>query len=346
MGRAQQLDATCLNWLIKKPGRTAIEKAGSAQEILAVVREESYDNLENQVLKDFLQRAARACGDYVRENSVFLDSARYKCVEQFSKALARYSKADYFAGVRSITQITKPNYVLQHDKHYSTIWKAYQELVRRQASLEHLFEWRFRAYRDLVRLLFCSAVWSLSTEVGKGSGSNNGEGLWIRRKPVAGSVFESNGWPNLVQFDYLNGCYITIIAPETLCRDRFMGTPIRRLIAAIGPDLAVIVSQPGIREFSLWVIWTSFGSLVEHPRESDSKGLEGAEDLLRKIAAEHPTIRGLHGILVTGTPLRHGHFVKDNAHFLRVSHDHNSWRKTEMPEMKKLFRKLIQKDQW
>lgn len=60
VGRVQQLDSACLEWFVRQPGRTAVEKAGVAQELLALVRTEDYDTLENRVFKDFL-RAGHRC---------------------------------------------------------------------------------------------------------------------------------------------------------------------------------------------------------------------------------------------------------------------------------------------
>lgn len=346
LGRAQQLDAACLSWLIKRPGRTAIEKAGSAQEILAVVREESFDTLENQVLKDFIQRASRACWDYLRENSAFGNSARYKCVKEFDRALSRYAQANVFTGVRSLSRITNPNYVLQHDEHYSTIWKSHQDLVRRQASIEHLFEWRFRAYRDLVRLLFCCTAWSLSAETERQTRSDSGQGLWIRQKPDAGSIFEANGWPTPLRCDRSDGFCLFIVAPEQLRRNSYMGVPIREVIASLGPDLAVIVTRPDTREFSLWVVWTSFGSRV--PPSCTPTGLTGerTSTLLRKIATKYSAIRGLHGILVTGTPRQSEPDAPEGVGLLSVSNDYLSWRQDELSRTEEMFRKLIQQDKW
>lgn len=338
LGRAQQLDAACLSWLIKRPGRTAIEKAGSAQEILAVVREESFDTLENRVLKDFLRRAARACGDYLRENSSFRTSARYKCVEHFGRALGRYAQADVFEGVQSVSRISSPNYVLQHDEHYSTVWRAYQDLVRRQATLEHLFEWRFRAYRDIARLLLCSAVWSLAKE-SDGNGAYTGQGLWIRQKPDAGSVFEPAGWPVPVQVGEENGCWLTMIAPEQLRRSTYMGVPIREIVASLGPDLVVIATRPESRQFSLWAVWTSFGNGAGHSTGRASRALE-------KIAAEHSSIRGLHGVLVTGAPQQPSREVSPGVSVAIVSHNYHSWRDNELPATRRLIRELIRRDGW
>jgi hypothetical protein len=337
VGRAQQLDAACLSWLIKRPGRTAIEKAGSAQEILAVVREESFDTLENRVLKDFLRRAGRACGDYLRENSNFRSSARYKSVEHFGRALGRYLQADVFDGVQSVSSISNPNYVLQHDEHYSTVWRAYQDLVRRQATLEHLFEWRFRAYRDIARLLLCSAVWSLAKE-GDGK-ADTGQGLWIQQKPDAGSIFEPAGWPGPVQIDEEDGCMLTMIAPEQLRRSTYMGVPIREIVASLGPDLVVIATRPGARQFSLWAVWTSFGNGVGHSTALASRALE-------KIAAEYSSIRGLHGVLVTGTPHQPSHDVSLNLRVATVSHNYHSWKDNELPATRGLIRELIRRDGW
>lgn len=66
IGRVQQVDAQCLRWLTRQPGRNAIEKAGSKQEILGVVRVENFNTLENRVLKDFLQRCFDLSSMYLR----------------------------------------------------------------------------------------------------------------------------------------------------------------------------------------------------------------------------------------------------------------------------------------
>src|SRR6266496_6404390 len=54
VGRVQELDAICLRDLIRRPGRTVLEKAGARQEIMAITRRESVDTAENRVIRDFI----------------------------------------------------------------------------------------------------------------------------------------------------------------------------------------------------------------------------------------------------------------------------------------------------
>ena len=61
LGRVDQLDDACLRWLVRQPGRTILDKAGTRQRILAVQRTSSYDTTENRVVRDFLERCRRAC---------------------------------------------------------------------------------------------------------------------------------------------------------------------------------------------------------------------------------------------------------------------------------------------
>jgi hypothetical protein len=346
LGRAQQLDSACLSWLIKKPGRTAIEKAGSAQEILAVVREESFDTLENRVLKDFLRRAGRAGGEYLRDCAEYSGSSRVKTVERFSRSVARYTQFEVFKGVRSVSSASSPNYVLQHDERYSKIWKAYQDLVRRQATLEHLYEWRSRAYRDTVRLLFSTAIWSLSEESVSSNKIDSGQGLWIRRTPDTGTVFESVGWPSPALIGGPNGCCLQMIAPEKLRRDSYMGIPIRDIVAGFGADLAVVVTRPGQRQASIWLIWASFGGLSETDELGVSESLARLSTLTGEVAKEHPNLRSIRGVLVTGSLTRSRKRDTSNVSLLSVTQNHLSWKNREFSETRDLIRKLIKADAW
>lgn len=344
LGQAQQLDGACLSWLIKRPGRTAIEKAGSAQEILAVVREESFDTLENRVLKAFLRRADRACGEYLRDCDEFRGTARFKTVEKFGRSVARYAQFEAFNGVGSVSSSASPNYVLQHDERYSKIWKAYQDLVRRQATLEHLYEWRSRAYRDLVRLLFSTAIWSLSQQAAARNRADSGQGLWIRRKPESGSVFEPVGWPSPALVGGPDGCWLTMIAPENLCRDSYMGVPIREIVGGFGADLAVVVTRPGQLHASLWIIWTSFGDSLETDGLAETESLTRLSTLIGEVAEAHPNLQAIRGVLVTGSQRRSPPWDTSDIMMLSASQSYLSWKEREFPETKHLIGKLIEAD--
>jgi len=65
LGMVQQVDAHCLRWLCRQPGHDAIEKAGAKQRILAIVRRENFNTLENRVFKDFLMRCSQETAQYL-----------------------------------------------------------------------------------------------------------------------------------------------------------------------------------------------------------------------------------------------------------------------------------------
>ena len=67
VGRVQEMDAGCLRWLIRQPGRTIAQKAGTRQQVLAITRFEDSDTPENRVVLDLLKRASAACRRYIAE---------------------------------------------------------------------------------------------------------------------------------------------------------------------------------------------------------------------------------------------------------------------------------------
>ena len=57
LDRVQEMDRASMVWLSRQPGRQIAERAGASQRILATVRHENFDTLENRVLRAWLQLA-------------------------------------------------------------------------------------------------------------------------------------------------------------------------------------------------------------------------------------------------------------------------------------------------
>lgn len=153
IGRVQQIDAQCLRWLTRQPGRNAIEKAGSKQEILGVVRVENFNTLENRVLKDFLQRCFDLSSMYLRiyeakHDGKWKDHAILKQVKRFRNLCMAGLSLEAMSSVRALTELPQPNYVLQQDRLYSKIWKSYCAVLRQEDVAEKL--WKRRAEVDEV----------------------------------------------------------------------------------------------------------------------------------------------------------------------------------------------------
>lgn len=61
LDRVQEMDRASMVWLSRQPGRSIAERAGSSQRILATVRRENFDTLENRVLHAYTRLAADGC---------------------------------------------------------------------------------------------------------------------------------------------------------------------------------------------------------------------------------------------------------------------------------------------
>ena len=82
----QQVDAACLRWISRRPGRTVAEKAGSRQEVLAVVRREEHDTLENRVARDVMLRCRLLSRAYLKSYGP-LGGGRVERVTRFERTL-------------------------------------------------------------------------------------------------------------------------------------------------------------------------------------------------------------------------------------------------------------------
>ena len=118
--RFQESDAHCLRWYVQQPGRTKEEKAGNKQRLLAVVRKESFNTLENQVLKDFITRCYLESSRYLQSEvpPAKSDSARAMLVQSYKGVCNVSLRETIFENVTKPPHGIQPNYVLQQDTRY------------------------------------------------------------------------------------------------------------------------------------------------------------------------------------------------------------------------------------
>ena len=164
MDRIQEVDGTCLRWLARQPGLTIPQKAGAKQELLAIVRKETHDTLENRILKDFLKRCKHVALEYLGDQKKFHQSKRYKTVQGFKTLCGRMLRNSPISDVQSINRIVKPNYVLQCGQRYRKIWDWYQRLLHQDQELDEAWTWQSRLWTDISRLLVAVALTSNSQE--------------------------------------------------------------------------------------------------------------------------------------------------------------------------------------
>lgn len=152
----QQLDPQCLIWLTRQPGITPVQKAGSRQKILSVVREESFNTLENRVLKTLLKSCLTHGSLYIQQyggNQNYVNSERIRAVRKLVNTCKAALQSPMMQKVASLTGMPIPNYVLLHDPYYTRIWQMYQELLRQTKLLETAWKKRHKIFKEYFFLI-------------------------------------------------------------------------------------------------------------------------------------------------------------------------------------------------
>lgn len=159
IGRVQQLDNSCIRWLAKQPGYTAEEKAGNKQKLLGIVRYETADTLENRVFKQYLKHCLNECQRYVRRYGIeYKDSDNLKTVKRFLSLVESGLNSLSMNEISNLNGVPMPNYTLQNNKFYRTIWQHYLLLVNHISEIELLWKNRHKVMCELMNLITFSVV--------------------------------------------------------------------------------------------------------------------------------------------------------------------------------------------
>ncbi|WP_028316585.1 DUF2357 domain-containing protein [Desulfatibacillum aliphaticivorans] len=168
-GRVTEIDNSCLKWIVRQPGETVPQKvAANHQRMLSVARNESFDTLENRVLKDFLFRCAKESHRYLNievDPAKHSQSTRAKRVNSFKNLSSKLHQVEHLKSVSEPEVGLRPNYVLQNDYRYKQIWKQYLRLLRREDEEDRLWDWQSRTWSDLVRFFVNFALYDLSRKI-------------------------------------------------------------------------------------------------------------------------------------------------------------------------------------
>lgn len=158
LDRVQEMDRASMRWLVRQPGRTIAERAGSDQRILATVRKENFDTLENRVLRAYAGLAAAVAREWMDEHPKARDSDRYKSVERHRKRCSRLDRALKGMGVQVASPGLTPNYVLMEDRAYREVFRAWMKLVKRRQAEDDLWAWQAQTWTDFCVLAIALAL--------------------------------------------------------------------------------------------------------------------------------------------------------------------------------------------
>lgn len=181
VSKIQQMDAACIRDYARRPGRTPRQKAGSRQELLGILRTENMDTHENRVLCWTLEEIDKLSKDYCMEFAAFSGNRILKEVNRYAQHARSWRSEEDLGGVapRQIQHPAVRNYPLQHDRHYRTVYGAYQKIFEHEVQLDDAWSWLRVTWSQTVRLI----LYGLLTDQ---SDSSNGSTISLLSAPISG----------------------------------------------------------------------------------------------------------------------------------------------------------------
>ena len=196
--RVQQTDSQCLRWLTRQPGRTVIEKAGERQSVLAIVRYQSLNTLENRVFKQFLRLCINEGRRYIqRYGEKYAKSNRIGVVRRLVSAMENILLMPAMESIARLSGSVVPNYVLQNNPVYRSIWDLYLQMLHRTTMLEVVWKNRQKCFREFVRIML-----EVALDAASQGNTLFASPLWVDLEPnvADGKVLHETTW---------RGCYNT-----------------------------------------------------------------------------------------------------------------------------------------
>ncbi len=289
LDRIQEMDRASMRWLSKQPGTTLAQRAGSDQRILAIVRNENFDTLENRVLHAYLKLAEREASEWLAVHKRAHETQRYKSVEKLKKVCKSFSHELRRLGVGLATAIITPNYVLSLDKNYKEVHDSWRRLLRNKIDLDDLWSWQGEIWTDFCAL---SIVLSLN-ELNEAELISQSPIIW-KETPDHGRWFDQYQPFAIFWLRETKRIVEVIVRPK----ENKLASMLRSSI------LLRVTEQDGSIEPKLVAVWTTH-NLTQSNFENDAK-----------MAAQHiAPLKSMHANLKNGIILTpsHGEFVHTQA---------------------------------
>ena len=343
-GRVAETDTACLRWFVRQAGETMAQKAAAnRQRLLGVARRDSFDTLENRVLKDFLSRCAHEGSRYlnteVGDDQQLQQSKRARTVRKYRHLCTALHQAPHLERVAAPPPAPRPNYVLQNDYRYKQIWHQYVRLLRREDEEDRLWDWQSRTWADLARLLVNAAIYELSREVCNGSKAN------LRFEELLASVIHvymeqhlgsrtgagSEPGPFLVSRRGTGRNQASVL--EIVHPSQAGEHPATRLLGRLGGHLYLVLTPLAGGQRSVVVVWAVHtGGAETHPAwevigRSAGRALQNHVRILDEL--RDPDLPNLHGFIVASDMESKSAELHDciggGLHLVQVATDQRCW---------------------
>ncbi len=164
--RINELDGKCIDYILRLEGNTLREKAQkNKMRLLGLAKEETYNLLENRVLKDFLERCISKSTQYIKEiteysnnDKVQANSSLMRQMKIFKQRCQDLSTKTPLSTVPRQTTLPKPNFVLQKDPDYKKIWRMYLDLIHEKRDLDQTLYCQQNLFQDICDMMLNAAL--------------------------------------------------------------------------------------------------------------------------------------------------------------------------------------------
>lgn len=244
LARVQEVDRRSMLWLARQPGETLAERAGDAQRILAVAREENYDTLENRVLRAYGELAARSARSYLDRNRTRGTSRRAVAVARFEKKSLRVARDLAAKGVRTAEAGVTPNFVLQQNAEYHAVWNGWLELLDEQRKADELWRWQTRSWEEYCLLALMVALAGLPDARPVATAP-----IWYRDEHHRGRWIEADA-PLGVMYLPRAGLIVELLFAPPRGKTQHFGAVAWLRVGRVGDTLGFLSHVP------VWPIWS------------------------------------------------------------------------------------------
>ena len=274
-------------------------------------RRESFNTLENQILKDFIFRCRYEVARYLKGDisSQHVSSSRAIMVQGFKHICNTHVLNPIFEQVSKPSHGVQPNYVLQNDSRYREIWYWYRKLLKRENEEDDLWDWQPRTWADVMRLLIGAALELLHGQ--------KKENLKIRDgfvfEPLVNAPFNltveqergcrlvAGSLPGPFQITrIINGQHKEKMVIELVHPDLASNHQIVQHIGRVGGHLYMVVHPLGANKISknIIIFWSVNGAGVDHGINIRKMARSAFEALkqhstILNLRREFPILRGM-----------------------------------------------------
>jgi len=205
LNRIQELDSACIRDFARRPGITAAEKAGPRQRLLAVLRREQRDTLENRITCWVMEAAADLAREYALANASFIVDKKVREVRSFGRRNIAWRQSECLADVTTLLHYTESqNYPLQFEPRYKLVWNTYNKIRREKWVKDDAWAWQRVLWGETGRqLIGCwldrDSQFTPAVESTPFYRTEMQHGCWVE-PPVAPGPFSSR-WGDCLVFD-------------------------------------------------------------------------------------------------------------------------------------------------